>query len=160
MILTTSRKPGRKTRRFAKVISRYFNWTYIQRGKTPSQEFGSRYAIVQEIKGNPAVLKIYDGEEVFSMRFSVGEINKIKMGREIPVFFGKVPFARCLRYFNALSADERVSRKVAKSLLSPKSVFVRKKDDRLVFELTYDRKIVTRVISHERWIFCSGKVRQ
>jgi len=159
MILTTSRKPGRKTRRFAKVLSRFFNWTYVQRGKTPVSDFGSRYAIVQEVKGNPAYLKIYDGEEVFSMRFSVGEINKVKMGRETPVFYGKIPFSRCLRYFNALSADEKVSRKVANALLSPKCVFVRRKDDRLILDMQYDRKRVARVISDERWILCSGKIR-
>ena len=159
MILTTSRKPGRKTRRFAKVMSRFFNWTYVQRGKTPVSELGNRYAIVQEIKGNPAILKIYDGVEVFSMRFSVGEINKIKMGREVPVFYGKVPFSRCLRYFNALSADEKVSRKVVNALLSPKSVFIKKKDNKIVLELVYDKRTVTRMISDERWIFCSGKVR-
>ncbi len=149
MILTTSRKPSRKTRRLAKVLSRFFNWNYVQRGKTPIEEFGRKFAIIQEIKGNPAFLKIYDGREVLSISFSTGEINKVKMGKEVPVFFGKLPFdATYLRYFNALSADEKCSRKLALSISSPKRVLVRRKN-RYVFDLEYDSREVTRLILHD-----------
>ncbi len=159
MILTTSRKPGRKTRRLAKVLARFFNWYYVQRGKSPISEFGSSFAIIQEIKGNPAILKIYDKKEVFSMIFNAGEINKVKMGRETPVFFGKLPFdVSCLRYFNSLSASEKFSKKVAASISSPKCVFVRRKE-RLIFELRYDDKLVARLITNERRIQCKTKAK-
>jgi U3 small nucleolar ribonucleoprotein protein IMP4 len=156
MILTTSRKPGKRTRRLAKILARFFNWYYVQRGKTSIKEFDANFAIIQEVKGNPGILKIYNsGEVAFSLKFTLGETNKVKVGRETPVFFGKLPFnVYCLSYFNALSANEKFSRKVAISISSPKSVFVRRRDEKLIFELKYNNKLVARLISRERWIQC------
>ncbi len=155
MILTTSRKPSRKTRRLAKVISRFFNWHYMQRGKKPIDDFGSKYAIIQEVKGNPSILKLFDGEEVLSISFTSGEVNKVKMDREVPVFYGKLPFnPKYLRYFNALSVDEKFSKKVAESINSPKKVFVKRKDKKIFLEFLYDREVVVRLITCERWIRC------
>ncbi len=160
MILTTSRKPGRKTRRLAKVLSRFFNWRYVQRGKKSIDDFGGKFIIIQEVKGNPSILKIYDGLEVLSIFFNVGEINKVKMGSEVPIFHGRLPFnIALLKYFNSLSSDEKFSRKVAQSLDSPKNVFVKRENKKIIFELKYNKIDVVRLITRERWIQSNVKIR-
>ncbi|RLI73101.1 rRNA maturation protein, partial [Archaeoglobales archaeon] len=56
MILTTSRKPSKKTRRLAKVLARFMNWSYLNRGKISFEDLLSmgKLAIIEEVKGNPA----------------------------------------------------------------------------------------------------------
>ena len=57
MILTTSRKPSRKTRRLARVLANFMNWEYINRGKLSMDEIysmlnkGENLAVIEEIKG-------------------------------------------------------------------------------------------------------------
>ncbi|WP_456369448.1 rRNA maturation protein [Geoglobus sp.] len=94
--LTTSRDPSQRTRSFAKVISRYMNWYYLQRGKQSLEdifESHEKLIIIREIKGNPAFMDIYDGRRiVMSVRMNVGVIVKEKMD-DSPVYFaGEPPF--------------------------------------------------------------------
>ncbi len=100
MILTTSRDPSRRSRSFARVLSKFMNWKYIQRGKRSFESLfdelsdNEKLAVINEIKGNPAILKLYgkDGKEILSLRINVGEIKREKMGDEIVFFLGKPPF--------------------------------------------------------------------
>ncbi len=58
MIVTTSRKPSRKTRVFCRSLSAFFNFDYITRGKTPLTTFGDAILIGDQ-KGNPGSIRIY-----------------------------------------------------------------------------------------------------
>uniref|UniRef100_A0A7C3MBD8 Probable Brix domain-containing ribosomal biogenesis protein n=1 Tax=Archaeoglobus fulgidus TaxID=2234 RepID=A0A7C3MBD8_ARCFL len=95
-ILTTSRKPGRKTRRFAKVLARFFNWRYLNRGKLSLEDINSlseTFWIISEVKGNPAILTLYErGEKRFEMNFTLSNVKKVNMDESAVVFQGKLPF--------------------------------------------------------------------
>ncbi|AAB90132.1 rRNA maturation protein [Archaeoglobus fulgidus] len=94
-VLTTSRKPGRKTRRFAKVLARFFNWKYVNRGKLSLEDLAGiaeRFWIISEVKGNPAILNLYErGEKTLEVSFTLSNVNKIKMDDSPAVFKGKAP---------------------------------------------------------------------
>ncbi len=86
MLLTTSRNPSRKTRRFARTLSGIFGWRYLTRGKLSIEELlwmserrGNRMGIVSEIKGNPAFIHFFksDGKFISGLRISPGVIEKI-----------------------------------------------------------------------------------
>jgi U3 small nucleolar ribonucleoprotein protein IMP4 len=96
MIVTTSRRPGRKTRSFVKILSAYMNWEYIPRGKKSLEEVFSLspdIVLIEEIKGNPSILKAFkNSSEVLKLRFNLARLSKIKVD-DSPVFFsGKVGF--------------------------------------------------------------------
>lgn len=95
-ILTTSRKPGRKTRRFAKVLASFFNWRYLNRGKLSLEDINSlseTFWIISEVKGNPAILTLYErGEKRFEMNFTLSNVKKVNMDESAVVFQGKLPF--------------------------------------------------------------------
>lgn len=84
LIISTSRKPSQKTRRFAQFLKHYFNATYINRGKmsfskvinTSKQEENSLLIVLMEVKGNPSNIDVYnlDKDEenpIFSLNFNV-----------------------------------------------------------------------------------------
>ncbi|MBP2172277.1 rRNA maturation protein [Methanococcus voltae] len=82
MIITTSRKPSQRTRSLANDLSRVFNIKTVNRGKTSASELLEKYKnliVIEELKGNPNKLKIYDVEnnKVFSV------IMAVKLQREI-----------------------------------------------------------------------------
>ena len=95
-LLTTSRKPGRKTRRFAKVLARFFNWRYINRGKLSLEDLSNlseAFWIISEVKGNPAILTLYEKcEKRLEISFTLSNVNKLKMDDSAVVFQGKLPF--------------------------------------------------------------------
>lgn len=101
MILTTSRKPSRKTRSFAKALSRFLNWKYVHRGKISLKEFeNERICVISEIKGNPAFLNFYDGnKKLIEIFLSVSNIKKTKIDRGEVVYFGEK-----YNFFGALPA--------------------------------------------------------
>ncbi|RLI75380.1 rRNA maturation protein [Archaeoglobales archaeon] len=136
MILTTSRKPSKKTRRLAKVLARFMNWRYVNRGKMNLEELLSmgRLAVIEEIKGNPAILKLYDGREILRIRFNVSNINKVKMDRSPVVFVGKPPFDPLL--LEAIP-QTRAGMKFSRKIDAKKRVFVRRKDSGLFLIFTY-----------------------
>ncbi|OYT34512.1 ribosomal biosynthesis protein [Archaeoglobales archaeon ex4484_92] len=95
MILTTSRKPSRKTRTLAKVLAKFFNWDYVSRGKKNLNEFMEldEFCLLSEIKGNPALLHFYKkGEKILEIGFKTSNIKKVKLDGTPPVFIGEAPF--------------------------------------------------------------------
>jgi U3 small nucleolar ribonucleoprotein protein IMP4 len=110
MILTTSRKPSRKTRSFAKALSRFMDWRYVQRGKMSFREFESgELWMISELKGNPAFLSFYsNGKKLLELSISISNIKKAEIGRGEVVYFGKK-----YNFFGALPAEllEKFDRK-------------------------------------------------
>ena len=102
MILTTSRKPSRKTRSFAKALSRFMNWSYVQRGKMSFKQFEREELwLISELKGNPAFLSFYkNGRKLVELSISVSNIKKAKLGRGEVVYFGEK-----YNFFGALPAE-------------------------------------------------------
>ncbi len=132
MLLTTSRKPSRKTRSLAKALSRFLNWRYVNRGKMNLEKVFSLdkdVAIIEEIKGNPAILKMYkNSKEYFRMRFNVSNIRKVKMDDSTPVFIGNPPFDPLI--FGAIPHN-KPGLKLMRKVDFPKEIYVR--DDKLYF---------------------------
>ncbi len=134
LTITTSRKPGRKTRRFAKVIARYFNWSYINRGKMSLEDLSNlsdRLCIVSEVKGNPAYMTFYEGgEERLRIRFTTSNIKKVKMDSSPPVFIGKPPVDPLV--FGAIPQN-KAGLKLSRKVHFPKKVVVRDGDLHLYY---------------------------
>ena len=71
VLITTSRKPSQKTRRFSQFLKHYFNFKYINRGKSSfnkvvtqtRQEDVSKLIVITETKGNPSSINVYDIEK-------------------------------------------------------------------------------------------------
>ncbi len=140
MLLTTSRKPSRRTRSLAKALARFMNWIYINRGKLSMNELleicHDKLAILKEVKGNPAFLEIYDkkGNLLLKIRFSASNVEKIKMNDSPVVFVGKCPFDPLL--LGSLPQD-RAGLKLARKVDFPKKVYVRKKGEWIELEFYY-----------------------
>ncbi len=150
MILTTSRKPSRRTRRLAKVLARFMNWRYVQRGKLSLEELYSmlnkneNLAIIEEVKGNPAILKIVHPErgELLRIRFNVSNVVKIKMDDSPVVFVGKAPFDPLL--LGALPQNEAGLR-LARKIDSKKKVYVRKDEEWITLEFWYEDILIFKI---------------
>ncbi|WP_290899181.1 rRNA maturation protein [Ferroglobus sp.] len=144
MILTTSRDPSRRTRRFAKVLARFMNWRYVQRGKMSLEDLFSNLTenlvMITEIKANPAFLKIYDrsGKELLSLRINVGEIKKVKMNDDFVVFIGDPPFDPLL--LGAMPKG-KAAEKFVRKVETKKVVKVRDN----VLDFLYDGKPILRI---------------
>ncbi len=146
MILTTSRKPSRKTRRLAKVLARFMNWRYMNRGKLSMDDIfemleNESLAIINEVKGNPAFLTIFNHKKeiLLRLRFNVGDVNKLKMSRDAVVFRGNPPFDPLLLEAMPLSkAGLKLTRKVEWR----KEVVVKKAGDSYILKFVYDGKPV------------------
>ncbi|MEM2176912.1 MAG: rRNA maturation protein [Archaeoglobaceae archaeon] len=104
MIITTSRKPSRKTRRFVKAISKFLGWKYVQRGKMSLKNLSlDRICIVTEIKGNPGVMNFYEnGEKVLEIFFSVSNIKKNFNGE---IMKDVLYIGNKYNFFNTISKD-------------------------------------------------------
>ena len=96
MLLTTSRDPSQKTRSFARILSEIFDWRYINRGKSPVEELlrlvrdrKETFAIINELKGNPAFIHFYDyrGRFIIGIRISVGVIKRLRKRVEGYILF-------------------------------------------------------------------------
>jgi U3 small nucleolar ribonucleoprotein protein IMP4 len=82
MIITTSRKPSQRTRSLVNDLARVFNFKILNRGKIPLSELIENkddMIIVEELKGNPGRLKIFNFEnnKILSMNLS------LKLQREV-----------------------------------------------------------------------------
>ncbi len=81
MLISTSRKPSQKTRRFCKNFSHAFGFDYTNRGKSSLRDLLVKAAqlghdslvLVYQIKGNPSKLTFYDleGNEKLALLVSV-----------------------------------------------------------------------------------------
>ena len=63
MIITTSRKPSQRTRSLVNDLARVFNFEILNRGKIPLSELIENkddMIIVEELKGNPGRIKIFN----------------------------------------------------------------------------------------------------
>lgn len=91
MIVTTSRKPSRRTRTFAKIFCRFLGWKYLQRGKKSFRDLDLKnLCVISEIKGNPAIMSFYfDGEKKLEIQFSVGNIKKMELSEGAILFIGE-----------------------------------------------------------------------
>jgi U3 small nucleolar ribonucleoprotein protein IMP4 len=146
MLLTTSRKPSRKTRTLAKVLARFMNWRYLARGKMDIENILSfaegEVALLEEVKGNPAFLRIIHPikGELLSLRFNVGNIEKVKMDNSPVIFVGSqtLPFDPLL--LGAIPPSDMKFKKID----SRKKVFVRRKDGWIIFDFRYEEKSVLR----------------
>ena len=86
MLISTSRKPSQKTRKFCKNFSHATDSTSVNRGKMNMRELLLKalaedevnLAIVNEIKGNPSKITFYSnkGEELLSILISVSISNE------------------------------------------------------------------------------------
>ena len=153
MILTTSRKPSKKTRRFSKVLAKFMNWRYLNRGKMSMEDLlcFNELAIIEEFKGNPAVLKIYkSNKEVLRLRFNVSNINKFKMD-DSPVFFvGKLQFDPFLL---GAVPQTKAGDKLFKKMDVKKKVFVKRKnsDTVLIFEYNNFELFKMKILDIKFW---------
>lgn len=152
MILTTSRKPSKKTRRLAKVLARFMNWSYLNRGKMNIEDLFSmgKLAVIEEIKGNPAILKLYgeSNKEILKIRFNVSNINKIKMDKSPVVFIGKSPFDPLL--LGAIP-QTKAGIKFSRKMDVKKKIFVKWKDRNLFLIFTYENTELFRMKVIKIW---------
>jgi U3 small nucleolar ribonucleoprotein protein IMP4 len=91
MIVTTSRKPSRRTRSFAKALSRFLNWKYVQRGKMSLKDFKmDQLCVISEIKGNPAVMNFFsNGVKKTELLFTVSNIKKLEISCDPVLYIGE-----------------------------------------------------------------------
>ena len=131
VLLTTSRKPSKKTRSLAKALARFMNWRYVNRGKMNMEDIfemcEDKLAIIKEIKGNPSILEIFDRKRnlLLRMRFNVSNIEKVRIDDSPVVFVGKVPFDPLI--LNAIPQD-RAGLKISRKIETPKRIYVRKRN--------------------------------
>ncbi len=89
MLISTSRKPSQKTRKFCKTLARTTNSTSVNRGKMNMRELLLKalevdefnLAIVNEIKGNPSKITFYSnkGEVLLVLLISISMDNNEKL---------------------------------------------------------------------------------
>ncbi len=84
MLLSTCRKPSRKTRAFSRALVAYLEAHYLSRGKRSLSELfelasenDGRLVLVEERTGNPTKLNVYrDGVQLFWFSFSCPPIKE------------------------------------------------------------------------------------
>ena len=89
MLISTSRKPSQKTRKFCKTLARTTDSTSVNRGKMNMRELLLKaleldeinLAIVNEIKGNPSKITFYSnkGEVLLVLLISISMDNNEKL---------------------------------------------------------------------------------
>jgi U3 small nucleolar ribonucleoprotein protein IMP4 len=143
MLLTTSRKPSRKTRTLAKMLAGFMGWKYLPRGKMSIEEVFSllneddQLVLLEEIKKNPAFLKVIHPSkgELLSLRFNVGEIEKVKVDDSHVVFIGKPRFDPII--IGALPFSKKVD--------SKKKIFVKGKEGWTILDFNYEGKSILKL---------------
>ena len=124
-------------------MARFMNWRYVQRGKLSLEELYSmlgkneNLAIIEEVKGNPAILKIVHPEkgEILKIRFNVSNIVKVKMDDSPVVFVGKAPFDPLL--LGALPQNY-AGLKLARKIDPKKKVYVKRDEEWITLEFRYE----------------------
>lgn len=102
MIVTTSRKPSRRTRMFVKSFCKFLGWKYLQRGKMSLKDLRfDNLCIISEIKGNPGVMSFYfGGKKMLEILFSVSNVRKIES-----VEGGVLHVGENFNFFGAISKE-------------------------------------------------------
>ncbi len=106
MLLTTSRDPSSKTRRFGRALAAFLSLPYLNRGK---QGFSGEetWLVVVEDHGNPQglVKRSIAGEELLSFRL-LGEPAGGRLKRDVPVVTGPAIQAVAIARFFELEWSE------------------------------------------------------
>ena len=99
MLLTTSRDPSSKARRFARALASFLSLPYVNRGKSNLLEEES-WLVVREDHGNPAGLikRSQEGEEQLGFQLS-GEPDKKRLKMSVPKVAGKAAVALPIAQF-------------------------------------------------------------
>ena len=99
MIVTTSRDPSSKARRFARALASFLSLPYVNRGKQATGE-DETWLVVIEDHGNPAglVKRSSEKEEQLSFRLS-GETEARRLKRSVPQVAGKGAVAQSIAQF-------------------------------------------------------------
>jgi rRNA maturation protein Rpf1 len=89
MLVTTSRDPSSKARRFARALASFLSLPYVNRGKLSLGE-DETWLVVIEDHGNPAGLikRSQEKEEQLSFQLS-GEAESKRLKRSVPKVAGK-----------------------------------------------------------------------
>jgi len=89
MLVTTSRDPSSKARRFARALASFLSLPYVNRGKQRTGE-DETWLVVIEDHGNPAGLikRSPEGVEQLSFQLS-GETEGKRLKRSVPKVAGK-----------------------------------------------------------------------
>ncbi len=99
MIVTTSRDPSSKARRFARAMASFLSLPYVNRGKQKTGE-DETWLVVIEDHGNPAglVKRSSEKEEQLSFRLS-GETEARRLKMSVPKVAGKGIVAQSIAQF-------------------------------------------------------------
>jgi len=102
MLVTTSRDPSSKARRFARALASFLSLPYVNRGKQRTGE-DETWLVVIEDHGNPAGLikRSPKGVEQLSFQLS-GETEGKRLKRSVPKVAGKGMFALPIAEFFGL----------------------------------------------------------
>jgi rRNA maturation protein Rpf1 len=89
MLVTTSRDPSSKARRFARALASFLSLPYVNRGKSNLEE-EETWLVVREDHGNPSGLskRSQEGEEQLNFQLS-GEPDKKRLKMSVPKVAGK-----------------------------------------------------------------------
>ena len=156
MLISTSRKPSQKTRKFCKVLSRTTDSTSVNRGKMNMRELLLKalevdeynVAVVNEIKGNPSRISFYSNKGELLLTLLVGVTlenektniapSQLKMVSEV----GELNVLSEILDFDLVDSAEDNYILIAKSEDSPARIqFINKFGDKLKFQINV-KKII------------------
>lgn len=156
MLVTTSRKPGNRTRTFTKLFSRFFNLEYVPRGKKGLDCFPDGFIIIEEKDGNPHIIRLKKARnaqsEIF-MRFNVQEMDLSTDFDGSPVFYevksktiSKTSFDSDRTFsMDLFSKFGAISSKTAVNFKPRKKVFLRKEKNGFIIHFTFENRNVFRL---------------
>jgi rRNA maturation protein Rpf1 len=99
MIVTTSRDPSAKARRFARALASFLSLPYVNRGKQRTGE-DETWLVVIEDHGNPAGLVKRSSEKVEQLSFQLsGDSEARRLKRSVPKVAGEGMVALPLAQF-------------------------------------------------------------
>jgi len=156
MLISTSRKPSQKTRKFCKVLARTTDSTSVNRGKMNMRELLLKalevdeynVAVVNEIKGNPSRISFYSNKGELLLTLLVGVTlenektniapSQLKMVSEV----GELNVLSEILDFDLEDSAEDNYILIAKSEDSPARIqFINKFGDKLKFQINV-KKII------------------
>jgi len=123
MLITTSRDPSSKSRRFARALASFLSLPYVNRGKQSLEE-EETWLVVMEDHGNPSGLskRSQEGEEHLNFQLS-GEPDKKRLKMSVPKVAGQgilsLPIAQ---FFELEWLDEALPAQGRTIWVAPKSI--------------------------------------
>ncbi len=114
-----------------------------------------KLAILKEVKGNPAFLEIYNKNRklLLKVRFSVSNVEKVKMDNDPVVFLGKSPFDPLI--FDAIPQN-KAGLKIARKIDTSKRVYVHVRDGLIELEFRYKGITIFKMKIREGGVFEGG----